>query len=452
MPTIYGPLDIVKNELRNAVVQNLGTAPAAPVKGLLYFDTTANVLYWYNGTAWVAAQSGASLPPATTVTTQAIGDAPIVGAGTNYAREDHKHGMPAFGTVTAQTSFGAAASNGAAVTLPRSDHTHGTPVHDAAAHTALLGTVTAEQTFGAASNNGAATTLARSDHAHGNPVHDAAAHAAIPLSALAVPAADVNWGGFRITNLATPLVASDAVPRSYVDNAINGLSWKDTVRVASTVNVALSGTTTVIDGVTVNAGDRVLLKNQTNGAENGIWWAQAAAWNRASDALDQAGLLNAAVFVSEGTTQSDTAWVMTTNAPISVGVTTLTWVQFGAPATYVGGAGLTLTGNTFDVGAGVGITVGTDTVAVDTTVIATQAYVNTAVAGVTKKYATALNGTASPEVITHNLNTRDIHVTVLNGASPYTAVEVDWDATTLNTATIRYNPALGTGYRVVIIG
>src|SRR5262252_8132641 len=168
MPTIYGPLDIVKNELRNAVVQNLGTAPAAPVKGLLYFDTTANVLYWYNGTAWVAAQSGASLPPATTVTTQAIGDAPVVGAGTNYAREDHKHGMPAFGTVTAQTSFGAAASNGAAVTVPRSDHVHGTPVHDAAAHTALLGTVTAEQTFGAAPNNGAATTLARSDHAHGN--------------------------------------------------------------------------------------------------------------------------------------------------------------------------------------------------------------------------------------------------------------------------------------------
>jgi len=111
-----------------------------------------------------------------------------------------------------------------------------------------------------------------------------------------------------------------------------------------------------------------------------------------------------------------------------------------------------LTGNTFDVGAGTGITVAADSVAVDTTVIATQAYVNTAVAGVTKKYATALNGTASPEVITHNLNTRDIHVTVLNGASPYTAVEVDWDATTLNTATIRYNPALGTGYRVVIIG
>ena len=52
----------------------------------------------------------------------------------------------------------------------------------------------------------------------------------------------------------------------------------------------------------------------------------------------------------------------------------------------------------------------------------------------------------------HNLNTRDITLTVLNGASPYTAVEVDWDATTVNTAVIRYNPNLGAGYRVVVVG
>src|SRR5215472_12706251 len=129
MPTIYGAIDLVKNDIRNAVMQNLGSAPAAPVKGLLYFDTTANVLYWYNGTTWIAAQSGASLNPATTVTTQAIGDAPVVGTLATYAREDHKHGEPAFGAVTAQTSFGAASGNGSAVTLPHSDHTHGTPTH-----------------------------------------------------------------------------------------------------------------------------------------------------------------------------------------------------------------------------------------------------------------------------------------------------------------------------------
>src|SRR5262249_19178760 len=149
--------------------------------------------------------------------------------------------------------------------------------------------------------------------------------------------------------------------------------------------------------------------------------------------------------------KADTAWVMTTNAPITIDTTALTWVQFGGPTTYIGGAGLTLTGNTFDVGAGSGITVAADTVAVDTTVIATRAYVDTGSA-VAHKYAAALTGTASPETVTHNLNTRDVQVVVYNGASPYTAVTVDWDAATVNTVTVRYNPNLGAGYRVVVLG
>ncbi|HKE87305.1 MAG TPA: hypothetical protein VKB50_26285 [Vicinamibacterales bacterium] len=409
MPTIYGAVDLVKNELRNAVMQNLGSAPASPVKGLMYFNSTDNTFYWYDGTQWVAAKSGAGLTPASTVTTQAIGDAPVVGVGTAYARDDHKHGMPAFGTVTAET------------------------------------------TFGASSGNGASVNIARSDHTHGNPTHDAAAHSTIPLSALALPTANVNLGGFRITNVASPLSNSDAVPRMYVDNAINGLSWKDTCRLASTANVALTGLT-AIDGVTPIANDRILLKNQTTGSQNGIWVAASGAWARATDAATSTDILQAAVFISEGTTQADTAWVMTTNAPITIDTTALTWVQFGAPASYIGGAGLTLTGTTFDVGAGTGITVAADSVAVDTTVIATQAYVNTAVTGVTKKFAAALTGTASPETVTHNLNTRDVHVQVLNGATPYTAVEVDWDATTVNAVTIRYNPNLGAGYRAVVVG
>jgi hypothetical protein len=409
MPTIYGAIDLVKNELRNAVMQNLGSAPAAPVKGLMYFDSTANILYWYNGSGWVAAQGGAGAVPATTVTTQAIGDAPVVGTATTYAREDHKHGEPAFGAITV------------------------------------------EQTFGSSSTNGAATSIARSDHAHGNPTHDNAAHAVIALSALGVPTASVNLNSQKIINLADPTAATDAANKQYVDGLIAGLAWKDTVKLASTANAALTGNIS-IDGVTTAAGDRILLKNQTAPAENGIWIASATAWTRATDADIEADLLNAAVFVSAGTVNADTAWVMSTNAPITVGTTGLTWVQFAGAGTYTAGNGLTLTGNVLDVGAGTGILVAADTVAVDTTVIATQTYVNTAVTGMAKKFAAALTGTASPETITHNLNTRDVQVTVLNGASPYTAVEVDWDATTVNTVTIRYNPNLGAGYRAVVVG
>jgi hypothetical protein len=408
MPAVYGALDLVKNELRNAVMQNLGAAPASPVKGLMYFDSTANVLYWYNGSGWVAAQGGAGAVPATTVTTQAIGDAPVVGVATTYAREDHKHGEPAFAVVTAQTAFGQASSNGIALTLPRSDHVHGTPTHDNAAH------------------------------------------AAINRSALAVPTADVPWGGFKITGLGTPTAGTDASTKAYVDAAISGLAWKDTVRLATTANVVIAtGTLLTIDGVVTVAGDRVLLKNQTAPAENGIYVAASGAWTRATDALLPGDLLDAAVFVSEGTLYSDTAWVMTTNMPITIGTTGLTWVQFSGAGTYVAGSGLSLTGNTFAAVAGTGITVGAS-IAVDTTTIATQAYVNTAVTGMTKKFAAALTGTASPEVITHNLNSRDVYVSVLNGATPYTAVQVDWDATTVNTVTIRYNPNLGAGYRAVV--
>jgi hypothetical protein len=411
MPSMYGALDLVKNELRNAVMQNLGSAPAAPVKGLMYYDTASNILYWYNGTSWIAAQSGSSLNPATTVTTQAVGDAAVVGSLATYAREDHKHGREAFAAITAQTTFGQASSNGVALTLPRSDHVHGTPTHDNAAH------------------------------------------AAINRSALAVPTADVPWGGFKITGLGTPTAGTDASTKAYVDAAISGLAWKDTVRLATTANVVIAtGTLLTIDGVVTVAGDRVLLKNQTAPAENGIYVAAVGAWTRATDALLATDLLNAAVFVSEGTLAADTAWVMTTNLPITIGTTGMTWVQFAGSATYVGGAGLTLTGNTFDVGAGSGILVATDTVAVDTSVIATVAMVTSGMVGVTKKFAAALTGTASPETVTHNLNTRDIDVSVINGATPYTVVQVDWDATTVNTVTIRYNPNLGAGYRVVVIG
>jgi hypothetical protein len=78
---------------------------------------------------WVDQAAGGGGTPSSTVTTQAIGDTGIVGTSTNFAREDHEHGMPNFGGVTAQTTPGAASSNGSATSVSRSDHTHGTPLN-----------------------------------------------------------------------------------------------------------------------------------------------------------------------------------------------------------------------------------------------------------------------------------------------------------------------------------
>jgi hypothetical protein len=414
MPVIYGAIDLSQNELRNARVQNLASAPATPVSGQLWYDSTNQILKWWNGSGWVSAQGGAGAVPATTVTTEAVGDASVVGTATTYAREDHKHGREAFGAITAQTAFGAASGNGAAATVTRSDHTHGTPVHDAAAHST------------------------------------------IPISALAAATSFVLMGGNLIQNLATPLSATDAANKNYVDNAINGLSWKDLAGVATTANITLSGAQT-IDGVSVVQGSRVLVKNQTDATQNGLYTAANGAWTRAGDADSSTELEGMAVYVDVGTVNGDTSWVLTTpgvaGAGIVVGTTPLTYVQFAGPGVITAGAGMTQVGNTLNVIAGdTSLTVAADDVRVNTGVIATVASVTAAVAGMAKKFAAALTGTASPEVITHNLNTRDVLVTILNGASPYTSVDVDWDATTVNTVTIRYTPNLGAGYRAVVVG
>jgi hypothetical protein len=412
MPTFYGYVDLSKNELRNAVVQNLGSAPGTPVKGQIYMDTAQNNLYFYDGTGWVSTRSAGALTPAASVTTSAVGDAATVGASTNYARQDHLHGRESFGAVTAET------------------------------------------TFGQASNNGSATTVPRSDHTHGSPTHNAAAHSAIPLSSFAVPVADMDLNGRLFTNSnLNPTNSGDLVPKLYVDSIATGMAWKDSCRIATTANIATTGTGQVIDGVTVAVGDRILVKNQSTASQNGIYMAVAGAWGRPFDVQQGANLVGAAVFVEEGTTNADTGWVCTTDAPILIGTTNITFVQFAGGGAVVAGNGMTQVGNTLNVVAGdTSLTVAADSIIVNTGIIATVASVTSAVTGMVKKFAAALTGTASPETVTHNLNTRDIAVTVYNGATPYTAVEVDWDATTVNTAVVRYNPNLGAGYRVVVLG
>lgn len=116
--------------------------------------------------------------------------------------------------------------------------------------------------------------------------------------------------------------------------AIAGLSWKQAVRVATTAAITLAtglenGDT--IDGVVLATGDRVLVKNQTGAPENGIYIVPASgAPTRATDADSGAELVNASVYVSEGTANADTQWTCSTNAPIAVGATNIAFAQLSS--------------------------------------------------------------------------------------------------------------------------
>lgn len=146
--------------------------------------------------------------------------------------------------------------------------------------------------------------------------------------------ADHSAGGNKLTNLATPTAGTDAATKNYVDAAVQGFDWKQSVRAASTANGTLASAFangSVIDGVTLATGDRILLKNQTTGSENGIYTVNASgAPTRATDADSSAKVTaGMAAFVSEGTTNGNSAWLLTTDDPITLATTALVFAQIG---------------------------------------------------------------------------------------------------------------------------
>jgi hypothetical protein len=175
----------------------------------------------------------------------------------------------------------------------------------------------------------------------------------------------VDVSDSRITGVADPVNATDAANKVYVDNAVTGLSFKAAVNLFANTNIALTGSTStlVIDGHSAldqtDNGYRILLTAQTTNSENGIYVyadnGTTYTLSRAADTDVYTELDGASVFVVEGTTYAQTGWVQTNHYLTSFAGQT--WVQFSGSGAYVAGEGLTLTGTTFDVGAGAGIAV-----------------------------------------------------------------------------------------------
>ena len=331
------------------------------------------------------------------------------------------------------------------------------------------------------------------------------------LDSLAVPVDDVDLNNQNITNLANPVNPQDAATKAYVDAARSGLDVKQSVRVATTSALpawtffdgVLTGTSNgalVIDGVTLGVEDRILVKNEAgeDAAYNGIWkvvntgnGSSAYSLVRTDDANTSAevtaGLFT---FVTEGTVNADSGWVLASNDTITLGVTVLSFVQFSGAGQITAGNGLTKTGNTIDaVGTDNRITVNADSIDIASTyvgqtsittlgTITTGAWngsvipvayggtnASTALGarqnlGATTKYATTLtgNGSTTSYTVTHNLDTLDVNVMVydtLSGNNDVVYPEVR--VSTNNTVTIMFDQAPSGGgspqtYRVVVIG
>lgn len=185
-------------------------------------------------------------------------------------------------------------------------------------------------------------------NANGNTVSTTNSNGDLVLSpngtgTVTVPSGYKDRSGFGATSL---------VSKEYVDAVKVGLDFKDSVRVASTASVTVSGPGAAIDGVTLSSNDRVLLKNQSTGSENGIYVfnGAASAMTRATDA-DASSEVTAGmfVFVEEGTVNADQGFVLTTDGTITVGSTALAFTQFSGAGQIVAGDAMSKSGNTLNV-------------------------------------------------------------------------------------------------------
>jgi hypothetical protein len=307
--------------------------------------------------------------------------------------------------------------------------------------------------------------------------------------------------------VATPTDAAHIATKGYVDSARQGLDVKQSVRVASTANVAISTgleAGDVIDGVTLVAGDRVLLKNQTTTSENGIYVAVASgAASRSSDANGTAdtGELKSGTFafVEEGTVNFDSGFVVSTDGTITVGSTGITWTQFSGAGSFEAGDGLSKTGtqvnvnvtanrtaitsDAIDISANyvgqssittlgtitTGVWNGTDVAVADGGTGASTAAdartnlgIKTSAGAVTTSTSTlarvAKQGCAasstgvSTTVVTHNFNTTDVNVQIYEVS---TGVTVIGDVTRSNAdalSVVLYGTISANDYTIVVVG
>lgn len=213
--------------------------------------------------------------------------------------------------------------------------------------------------------------------------------------------ADLDLNGNKLTEVGDGTVATDGINLGQLLSTVRDLDWKQSVRVASAANVNLAAPGANVDGVALSVGDRFLARSQTLGQENGIYDYQGAATpaTRSADADVASEVTAGMVVIVEEGSAADTLWLLSTNNPIVVGTTVLTFIRLG------GAAFQQLVGD-----------------------------------GVTQTIA-----------ITHNLNTKGLHVNVFRNSGVFVQVNPEIRYTDLNTTTLRFTPAPALNEFMVVI-
>lgn len=245
-------------------------------------------------------------------------------------------------------------------------------------------------------------------------------------------------------NVPAPTNNGDAANKAYVDAAVQPTAWKDAVRVATTANITISGPGASIDGITLSSGDRVLVKDQATGAQNGIyvWNGAAVPMTRALDADTFDELEQAVVTVEEGTSAGATFRQTAINGTLDS--TAIAWTSFGmaAPAASESTAGIAEIATQGEVDTGT-----------DDARIATATKIKNA-SWMLKKFSQNIgDGSATSFNIDHNLNTRDVSVTVYGNSGNYEDVLVDVQRPSTTRVTLVFAAApTANAYRVVVVG
>jgi hypothetical protein len=236
----------------------------------------------------------------------------------------------------------------------------------------------------------------------------------------------------RITNLPDGIAAQEPVTVAQLNAAIEGTNWKDSVRVSTQANLNLASPGATIDGVTMVSGDRFIARSQTAGQENGIyiWNGAATPATRSIDMNSAAEVEQAITTVEEGTNAGVSYRQTAVN--VTLGTTPLAWTVFGSGA---GAASETSAGI-----AEIATQAETDAGADDARIV-TPLKLGASVFATKKFTATVGDGSATSFVLTHNLNTRNVDVSVYRGSGNFDEVDCEVQHTSVNTITLVFDTA-----------